>query len=1538
MDINTKVEDHNDLIHGVRRSLFGNADFPEIARAAGAIPGSNANFYYVPHERALMVNIDHPKLRLTRMFHFMRDHHGNLHKLMHAVMQGPGDEGNLFGTGYKRFAETLPLLQGLGVTHILTSGEGPDVNRNSNGHYSWPRMGFNSELPEKLVAGLTPETKAILDRGGVSDYHSLFAIPGAAEEVKKLGVSAPNLEFDLSPHSPHTKKFWEYHATRSAAESNPRLAPTQNANATNDAAKSAGADAAGTGTASAPSTAQLDRRLARGMNGVKYNRLRRLVEKFAKTLPEYHPEYATQFGVINPSHVTSTVKELTKQLTGATAAERANYGTFLRGRPIPPEYHDWVRGGPADEEGIRIHPTEDEMRERLGGVPTNLQYPQWGRILPTPQEIAAHPKPAEPDWSVAPILADALQDAGMSDETFLKELRNPALTNKFKKYHEGPRTTLERHPALRSLAKDSPEVMQHKWNESLPKQRQFMEEAPFRKDQAALNAGHLPLGFVKKLEKDLRGNPPPGEIWFKNGYNYGSNGRSFYSPPNEKRGRALTHKEIKELLKQQRQQKKEARTAKNTSLQTPNTPEQSARSHNFVERYADEVPGKSRAWTPKFPEFAVSPEQGLYDVPDESGETRRRLRRRLGLYDVPDESGETSWESAPATSHVQGWRTASGGFIRKFYLPFVKAPHQTKTVLSVRFKHKKGGTESEYEYYFPDESVADSYVEELRNAEHPGYVIQNLIRTGVPYKRKYHRMRNVERYAAEKVSPFVKGFRLEHVLRHLANDANAAEHVRHLAKATLETGPEAISPLVDALHETEHPLSQKFNWFNVEHGMHLDNAVGAAIDAIAAREPHANSQTAKLRAYAALRHVQKHEHFLPYDSPYLLEPAKEAYQTVLDSTGSLPTDISKSLDRHNKRLIDETMLNAFPRQSGEYKEIAAKEALEPKGGEAYRRRLRRVAEKYAIQHKADYTFNFTLLNKAVAAFGYKLAAALKSSPERRHVVKTLIANPRLYATRNTGDVVHYPLDPSLSPQSVYPPHANEHAAETYDSLVNDFAKRGLLGERHRDELATLAKAFKEIPVQTPPPVEPKTERRDNSYGGEKPLSFAKQRRSEKYAAIPPAKKIHPELQYTRLGSVLRQHAVADDTIGELSRSILASPHDQPLELTPVHALSDFLQEHPEHPLNSQFNSWETLPQKLHLDQRLKQLMKTEPSFSPVHMRLKSGMNPETQRRVSNMREQLHTEFPWASVKDIDDSVDRRRLQHSRENAENGFDSLEGVNAFANAQHNATATNTLKEYPHTKAEFFTRPRFGDFLSALRRVRSRQQEALRQIAATIHAKSKLKTLSIRDAVHDAPGSAAANVAQSIEHANPAKAKYAAAQYGLLSQSPSLLVFHVGDGNDSVYKIPAKGSGEKLRHQLDAHGLHQRTFLPTKDGYDIILYDRDSKLRDRVVKFAASIGSRVDANRGTGEIIGDENQSVAGEKARASYRSLIRHYETNNGNTNAAGNAVDHGASTAAIANGNAANIGNVAGRATPTDPIGTTAAISDPVYNAAAGSVA
>lgn len=137
-------------------------------------------------------------------------------------------------------------------------------------------------------------------------------------------------------------------------------------------------------------------------------------------------------------------------------------------------------------------------------------------------------------------------------------------------------------------------------------------------------------------------------------------------------------------------------------------------------------------WNPKFPQIAVSPQQGT--SPGTS-------------------TGGLPYEPAPASSHVFGFKVLSGGFVSKFLAPargaspmtasaFPGNDPTTRAILMVAFKpnapagqQHQNVADKEYEYYFPTAADAEGWLNRMRTHAHPGEVVQDLIKAGIPYKR-----------------------------------------------------------------------------------------------------------------------------------------------------------------------------------------------------------------------------------------------------------------------------------------------------------------------------------------------------------------------------------------------------------------------------------------------------------------------------------------------------------------------------------------------------------------------------------------------------------------------------------------------------------------------------------------------------------------------------------------------------------------------------------------------------------------------------------
>lgn len=153
--------------------------------------------------------------------------------------------------------------------------------------------------------------------------------------------------------------------------------------------------------------------------------------------------------------------------------------------------------------------------------------------------------------------------------------------------------------------------------------------------------------------------------------------------------------------------------------------------------------------------------------------------------------------------------------------------------------------------------------------------------------------------------------------------------------------------------------------------------------------------------------------------------------------------------------------------------------------------------------------------------------------------------------------------------------------------------------------------------------------------------------------------------------------------------------------------------------------------------------------------------------------------------------------------------------------------------------------------------------------------------RDAFHDTPDSSVPSIAQAVYNSpNPETTRYAAAWNGLISQTPAQVVFHVGDGGDSVYKWHQKGSADAVRSGLQKHGIFSRILMPSGDGFDVMVYDPGRSLSKSVFSHSIENGTEVEESKGLGEIIGGPaNGPTASSDSRSAYRKIISDYEGKN-----------------------------------------------------------
>lgn len=199
-------------------------------------------------------------------------------------------------------------------------------------------------------------------------------------------------------------------------------------------------------------------------------------------------------------------------------------------------------------------------------------------------------------------------------------------------------------------------------------------------------------------------------------------------------------------------------------------------------------------------------------------------------------------------------------------------------------------------------------------------------------------------------------------------------------------------------------------------------------------------------------------------------------------------------------------------------------------------------------------------------------------------------------------------------------------------------------------------------------------------------------RALKYSARErlPVSAIHPELRYTRLGAILREHATEPSEVGELAYQALTSPHKQPLELMPLHLLRDKMQEEPDNPLNHSKLTWQTLPERVHLDQTISRAV-NDWNQSPEsglgtadyddgridYHHLNSNRQQPSARTTGILKvlQKAHDDH-GGSVNDVADSARRLMSQH------NYRWSVEGDNLTPDPEevHNRLARSTAIRHP------------------------------------------------------------------------------------------------------------------------------------------------------------------------------------------------------------------------------------------------------------------
>lgn len=388
--------------------------------------------------------------------------------------------------------------------------------------------------------------------------------------------------------------------------------------------------------------------------------------------------------------------------------------------------------------------------------------------------------------------------------------------------------------------------------------------------------------------------------------------------------------------------------------------------------------------------------------------------------------------------------------------------------------------------------------------------------------------------------------------------------------------------------------------------------------------------------------------------------------------------------------------------------------------------------------------------------------------------------------------------------------------------------------------------------------------RNHAYDEEKAARY--KRKPKRYARIP-GEAIHPDVMALAVES-------------------LTHPHNEEI----VRAFIDRLQEeHPEAGIGESLSNWinseasRTYDPDRRISSDLNWLNRTR-HYPTTQTNDRIEIHPTWQLPGDGSWEELHATVPryirddetgqWERVINRPEGERRGRLvrrkrispeQLAREVASHGLDNL--AHAVVGSHYFSPGGGGRpggKKYSRPRR--YLKPR-NDFIDALRRIRSSNQQALHKTATQLADKLGLQPTKILNALHDTPHGSTPGIAQAIYGpAVPEAVHQAAAWIGLTANSPGVAVFHFREqGPDSIHRVRHVGSGMELRARLDRFGLRERVLIPHKKGFDVLIPDKGSRMAPAVEQFAEATKSVPETSRGFIAAVGSPDRSAARDKYR-------------------------------------------------------------------------
>lgn len=190
------------------RELFGKElSEHELANLVGAPNGTRVSVYSTPPARAeagLLVQVYDSNGAFSGIRHVFKEN-GQL--VLHNELLTLKKNLQGQGLGTSIFAKQVEGARVLGVSEIRTTAA---KNKNMNGYYTWPRVGYNADLPAKYARKLPDSLK------DAKTFHDLYAKPGGRDWWKANGGTV-DMHFDLKSGSASLRVFNAYRAERGLA-------------------------------------------------------------------------------------------------------------------------------------------------------------------------------------------------------------------------------------------------------------------------------------------------------------------------------------------------------------------------------------------------------------------------------------------------------------------------------------------------------------------------------------------------------------------------------------------------------------------------------------------------------------------------------------------------------------------------------------------------------------------------------------------------------------------------------------------------------------------------------------------------------------------------------------------------------------------------------------------------------------------------------------------------------------------------------------------------------------------------------------------------------------------------------------------------------------------------------------------------------------------------------------------------------------------------------------------------------------------------